>query len=115
MLQPLHRLRRSADLEQIRQQGDSWRHPLAILLVQKNTVENSRFAFLASRRVGKAVHRNRAKRLLREVVRCHLPEIEPGWDCLLIARIATTRATFAQVEMAVLQLLDRAHLHPKRA
>lgn len=110
MLQSRHRLRRSADLERVRQQGHSWHHPLAVLLVQKNTENVSRFAFLASRRAGKAVHRNRAKRLLREAVRCHLSEIQPGWDCLFIARASTAQATFVQVETAVLQLLGRAHL-----
>lgn len=114
MLPPAHRLRHSADVERARQ-GRSWHHPLVILLVQKNSENSSRFAFLASRRVGKAVHRNRTKRLMREAVRCHLPAIEAGWDCLLIARTATTAATFVQVETAVLQLLGRAHLLVEQA
>ena len=70
----------------------------------------SRFAFSASRRVGNAVKRNRAKRVLREAVRWHLGEIEPGWDCLFIARAQTPDAAFADVEAAVSQLLTRAQL-----
>lgn len=110
MLQPDNRLRRSTDLERVRQQGHSWHHPLAILLVQKNTCNVSRFAFVASRRIGKAVYRNRAKRLMREALRSCLRQVEPGWDCLFIARSATVDATFLQVETAVSQLLHRAHL-----
>jgi ribonuclease P protein component len=70
----------------------------------------SRFGFAASRRIGNAVERNRAKRLLREAVRLHLPEIVPGVDCLLIARRATPGASFHEVEAAVLMLLERADL-----
>jgi ribonuclease P protein component len=110
MLQQRYRLRRSADLERVRQKGRSWRHALVILLVAANDYGISRFGFLASRRVGKAVMRNRAKRLLREAVRRHQNEVVTGWDCLFIARTRTSEATLDEVEAAVLQLLARAHL-----
>lgn len=103
-----HRLRHTVAIQAVRRQGQQWRHPLTILLVKRNLQDASRFAFVASRRVGKAVDRNRARRLLREAVRRHLHEIEAGWDCLFIARAATPAAAFLDVEAAVLQLLERA-------
>ncbi|HRQ37214.1 MAG TPA: ribonuclease P protein component [Chloroflexota bacterium] len=113
MLQSNHRLRRPADINLVRQAGNSWRHPLLILLVRSNSLPVSRFAFVASRHVGKAVQRNRAKRLLREAVRAHLPEIQPGWDCVLIARPSLPQAAFGEVETAVTQLLQRAKLRAR--
>ncbi len=110
MLPKRYRLRRSADLERARQSGRSWRHPLAILAVGENGRDVSRFAFIASRRVGNAVQRNRAKRLLREAVHQHLPEIEPGRDCIIVARAPLLQASFAEVDTAVCQLLRRAKL-----
>ncbi|MFQ5398501.1 MAG: ribonuclease P protein component [Anaerolineae bacterium] len=110
MLRQRNRLRRSSDLRQVRQHGRSWRHPLAILLVHANGENVSRFSFLASRRVGKAVDRNRARRLMREAIRLHLAEIQPGWDCLLIARHNTPKAAYPDIETAVMQLLRRANL-----
>ena len=110
MLQSPNRLRRPADVERVRQQGESRRHPYLILLVLPNELNVSRFAFIASRRVGKAVRRNRAKRLLREAVRHQLVKIAPGWDCVLIARPALLQAPFAEIETAVWQLLKRAKL-----
>jgi ribonuclease P protein component len=105
-----YRLQGSADIGQLRQEGRRWHHPLVILFARPNEQEISRFAFSASRRVGNAVARNRAKRLLREAVRLHLHELHPGWNCLLVARKATAVAPFSDVEAAVLQLLGRARL-----
>ena len=110
MLQSQNRLRRSADLQRVRQQGRSRRHPLVVLIVLPNALDVSRFGFVASRRVGKAVQRNRARRLLREVIRHHMAEIEPGWDCLFIVRNEMPGASFGEVETAVLSLLSRLQL-----
>ena len=124
MLPRRFRLRRRSDLQRVRRQGRRLRHPLAVFLVsptaQKmnqmsegfalNGSPVSRFAFSASRRVGNAVLRNRAKRMLRAAVQSHLAAIEPGWDCLFIAREQTPYASFSEVTVAVKQLLLRARL-----
>lgn len=110
MLQRRYRLRLSSDLQQVRQEGRSWRHPLLVLLVKANQNDVSRFAFVAGRRIGNAVVRNRCRRLMREVVRRHLNEIEAGWDMMLIVRSPLTAVSYQNVETAVLQLLTRANL-----
>lgn len=50
-----------------------------------------RIGFTASKKVGNAVARNRAKRRLREVARAVLPrEGKPGWDYVLVAKPGAT-------------------------
>ncbi len=123
MLPKGHRLKRREDVLRVRRSGKAWRHPLAVLLVvpaqarstgtegaELDAIPPARFAFSASRRVGSAVARNRGKRLLREAVRSQLETIEPGWDCLFIAREGTPQADFAEVRAAVQKLLSRARL-----
>ena len=47
--------------------------------------------FTASKKIGNAVFRNRAKRRLREVARAVLPQMaQPGWDYVLVARPGVT-------------------------
>jgi ribonuclease P protein component len=110
MLPQEFRLRRSDDLKRVRQHGRSRRHPLLILVINSNKMQTSRFAFVASRRVGTAVTRNRVKRLMRESVRLSLDQIESGWDCLIIARPSIAKASFDEVQSALSQLLSRANL-----
>jgi len=109
-MQRRFRLQRPADFEQLYESGRRWNHPLLLLIVCQNNLPISRFAFSASKRVGNAVARNRAKRLLREAVRHHLTTISSGWDCLFVARSATVQAAFSEVEEAVVQLLNRANV-----
>jgi ribonuclease P protein component len=66
----------------------------------------------AGKKVGKAVARNRAKRLLREAVRRRLPELKRGCQIVLVARAAMRHAEFAAVQAAVDGLLARAGLRP---
>jgi len=109
-MQSRYRLRRKADFDRLRRSGRRWRHPLVSLVTVANDRQDSRFAFVASIRVGKATTRNRAKRLLREVVRQQFGEIQSGWDCLLIARRSTATANYSEVEAAVYKLFIQAGL-----
>lgn len=104
------RLRRSADFHQLWRRGQRWHHPLILLIVGPNDLEHSRFGFTVSRQYGKAADRNRMKRILREVVRSRLEQIESGWDCLFVARSLTNGATFSELNAAVSQLLKRSGL-----
>jgi ribonuclease P protein component len=81
---------------------------ICVLVVLKNGLPYSRAGFTASRRVGKATKRNRARRLMKEVVRRHFDEISPGWDLVFVARPPIVNEGFASVERSILRLLDRA-------
>jgi ribonuclease P protein component len=66
----------------------------------------------AGRTTGNAVHRNRAKRLLREAVRPMLASLASGWDLVLIARPALATATLEDTRLALRSLLQRAQILP---
>jgi ribonuclease P protein component len=89
-------------------EGGSWSGREVILRALPNKLKSSRFGFVVSRRIGKAVVRNHVKRLLREIVR-QIP-VKPGWDIVLIARIPAAAAEFEELEKSVRGLLARAEL-----
>jgi ribonuclease P protein component len=103
-------LRSNKQFQRVRREGRSWAHPLLVLCALPNDLEHSRFGFSVSHWVGKAVVRNRAKRLLREATRLRQGDIKEGWDLVLIARNPIREADFKQVDQAVEQLLRRAGL-----
>jgi ribonuclease P protein component len=105
-----HRLAHRGQFDRVRRSGRSWAGPLLVLVALGNELPDTRFGFLVSKRVGKAVVRNRVRRLLREAVRALLPEIPPGWDLVLIARTGAAQADSNSIGTALHSLLLRANL-----
>ena len=88
----------------------SFAHPLIVLVALPNTMEQSRFAVSAGRTIGNAVHRNRAKRLIRAAMQPLVPIINPGWDVLIMARKPIATANYSDIYKALVYLLNRANL-----
>ena len=109
-MQRKFRLTRSEDFQRVRRYGKSFAHPLLVLVIQANEGTGLRVGVAASRSVGTAVKRNRAKRLLRAAIRSLLPKLAPGWDVILIARPALVFSTLSETSDALQKVLRRAKL-----
>jgi ribonuclease P protein component len=88
--------------------GTSWVNNLMVMKALPNGLSLSRYGLSVSRRIGKAVTRNRVKRLFREILR--LTPLQPGWDIIFIARPAVAGADYASIAKSADSLLSRARL-----
>jgi ribonuclease P protein component len=89
-------------------QGISRTSKLVSMKVLPNNLDYSRYGFSVSKRVGKAVTRNKIKRRFRECLRT-MP-IKPGWDIVFVARPPLAEAEYTSLRMTVENLLERADL-----
>jgi len=88
--------------------GNSRANNLLVMKALANGLGLSRYGFSVGRRVGKAVVRNRVKRLLREIMR--FTSLQPGWDIIFITRSRAAGVSYAELEAAVRDLLYRVGL-----
>jgi ribonuclease P protein component len=113
------RIRKRADFVRIQNGGDggarvSSRHFLLLLSVQaspqysKAGVQSesapkglARLGVVASRKIGGAVERNRAKRLVRETFRRHKDLFPPQIDVVVIVRPGAHELAYADVEAEI--------------
>lgn len=105
-----YRLRDNQRFQSVRREGRSWSHTLLVLCALPNGLQQSRFGFSVSRRVGGAVVRNKVKRWLREAARARQALIAPGHDLVFIARGPIADADSRQVDQAVDELLKRSEM-----
>ena len=96
----------------VRRSGESYAHPLLVLIIKAGKDPISRFAITAGRSVGKAVQRNRTKRLLRAALQEVIHDIKPGYQGILVARKPLLDATYQETSLALKSLLQRAGIGP---
>ena len=109
------RLRRGEDIARVRAEGIARNDKLFSLRALKNDELTVRVAVSASRGVGGAVKRNRARRRIREAVRIALhdrgtaggPGRGSGMDLVWLARPAALLASARDVRSAVERELGR--------
>ena len=79
-------LRKKDDFQAIYKAGKSVPERYVVLFYRKNDLPYSRTAFLASKKVGNSIQRNRAKRLMKESYRLNADRFLDGYDLIFIAR-----------------------------
>ncbi len=110
---PEQHVRRRPEFQRVYDHGERVRARLMTVMVLFTDRPFSRLGIAATRKLGGAVVRNRAKRLVREVFRrAHVP---PGLDIVVIPRPGLLDAEYRVIEAEFGYVLRRAGRMPRKA
>jgi len=105
-----YRLRKKEDFNRVYQKGKSLANRQLVLFFLPNGLAHFRLGISVNKKLGRAVKRNRLKRLVREAVRTLKEEIQPGYDLVFIVRLGAREADFQQMLSSVTHLLKKGGL-----
>ena len=105
------RLAQSRDFARVRLQGR--RLALGCLIANWHPLPDGstpKLGVVTSKKIGNAVERSRARRLLRETFRLHQHDFNRPVDLVLVARPSIARRAFAEVETDFLKMARQSRL-----
>ena len=102
------RLVRKAEFDAVYRAGKRRSSSHFTVFFRANEQPQSRFGFSIKKTLGGAVVRNRIRRRLREMVRCHRLEIPAGWDIVIHPKSTVASAEFAALTVELRRLLEGA-------
>lgn len=112
---PIERIRRRAEFQEIYNRGVKIHGRFSTVFTLANPAGVGRLGIAATRKLGGAVERNRAKRLIREVFRRN--KIAKGFDVVVIPKRDLLDASLTVLEAEYRNLVERSlgrHARPRR-
>lgn len=103
-------IKQNYEFRRVYQSGKSAATGLIAVYYRKNRRGESRLGITVSTKVGKAVVRNKVRRRLREIYRHREGNIRAGQDIVIVARVKSRYAAYAELERDVCRSLDKLGL-----
>ncbi|MGN1080564.1 MAG: ribonuclease P protein component [Acutalibacteraceae bacterium] len=100
-------INRNTDFRRIYWRGRSAAHPVLVTYAAKSRGEFTRVGVTSGKKVGNAVTRNRARRVIRAAYRNVMPKIRGSWDIVFVARGKTPHTKSTRVEAVMTQQLEQ--------
>lgn len=105
---PVETLKTNSDFRRAYARGKSYTNPALVMYVRKNRAGSCRIGITASKKIGNAVQRNRARRIIREAFRqVNLP-LKGNYDVVFVARTKTVFKKSTDIYNVMLPMLIEA-------
>lgn len=103
-----HRLRKNTEFKRAYVKGKNYWNRNFKLYVKKNDLNYTRFGIVVTKKLGKAVVRNKIKRRIREINKDLLPYINSGHDIVLIPKKNTVDLSYEELKKSVEHIYNLA-------
>ncbi len=94
----LNTIKKNDEFKKIYKKSNSVVGVYLVVYRSKNFTGNKRFGITVSKKIGKAVKRNRVRRLIKEVIIKNYYLFENGFDYVIVARVRANQANFIDIE-----------------
>ena len=106
-------LKKNRDFQRVYKQGTSYANRLLVMYILENGTDENRLGISVSKKVGNSVVRHRVARLIRESYRLNEGFFQRGLDIVVVARVRSAFAGYAELERDLLRLLDKLGVREK--
>jgi ribonuclease P protein component len=104
-----YRIKKNKEFQEVFQRGTSMANrQFVIYMLDRPEQPYFRIGLSVSKKLGKAVVRNRIKRYIRQVFLEMKDDILPGKDYVIIARLPVAEMTYFEVKKSLLHVLRKA-------
>ena len=86
-----------------------------VVFVVRNGKNENRVGISASKKIGNAVYRNRARRRIKEAYRLIEPKLDNGYDIAIIPRAAVLEDAFVDIVSGLGNLMRKHNVWKKSA
>lgn len=108
MLPKNHRLNLAKGFRTLKRDTTALQTPFFTILYRlQDPQAEAKIGFVVSNKIGKAVSRNRARRLLREVVQNNLAKLPSGLEMVIVAKQGSPGATYEKIELDFNKVLPK--------
>lgn len=106
-------LKKNRDFQKVYSKKKTDGNKTFTLFYKKNNLKNKRVGFVITKKVGKAVQRNKIKRRLREIYRTNFEKLNDGYDYIFVVKNQAVELDYKNLERSFLHLVKRFEKNDK--
>ena len=103
-------LKKNREFQTVYKKGKSLANKHIVMFVLKNNKNINRLGISVSKKIGKAVVRNKQRRRLKEAFKILEPEMQKGHDIVILPRAGIIEASFLEVKASTKHLLRKHNI-----
>ena len=110
MLSKVNRLKKRYQFNYVYKNGTHFSASALVLYVATSKTKSIKVGFAVTKKLGKAVVRNKIRRRLREIVRNHLPKLKQNYNIIIVARDNVSDFSFEELSNQFMSLALKADI-----